>query len=475
MNRPPISPYGGIAGRVLRQTLSVSTMFSGIALLLACVLLGAALIKSGQGDLVSPLAQLFLGLALCHYTVLGAEGRWGGHLFSTTDEGPSRTLAIFLRYLALTAAWSAPLLLAGAKPQAMGELLGMGLFGMGGGSKGILLVGLYFMMLALAPPVLLIVSASASRFGEIFSSAHWGRILGGRIGDLSLIYMLYLGSLGFVFLLSLPLLLLAGTQNKELGLICAGLAVSYMAGLAVAVLGKLCGFFALTSGEESTAALLGPQSPLLPSEWRERAPQGGGGGDGGGAAGPLLPYLQGAPERVEEALRFAATERPKAIAMLEALHDNHELNPVVVSALCRVRLDGGETAQAVALAREAIARFLQQGQPQVAAGIAGLFAGDVGALRLNIANRLALAQPLRAKGELELAGTLYRSVLAENPTETAAVKGLLQIAEALLQRSGDPQSALAVYSYLMENCAASPLYEYMREGQAEAERRLVGN
>lgn len=473
MEKAATSPYGGIAGRVLRQTLSVSTLFSGLAIVVTCALVGTALTKSGHGDLVSPLVQLFLGLALCHYAVLGIEGRWGGHLFSTTDEGPPRTLAIMVRYLALTAVWTAPLMVAGARPQAMGELLGMGLFGMGGDSKGLVAVGIYFMLLALAPPALLIVSVSAGSFGESFSPAHWGRLLGGRMGDLSLVYMLYLGSLGFVFLLALPLFLIALTQNKEFGVVCAGLAASYMAGLAVAVLGKLCGFFALTSGEESTSALLGPDSPLLPSDWRERQQDVAGGQAGGGTS--HRPYLQSAPDRVEEALRLAATDRPKALAMLEELHDSFEPNPVVILALCRMRLEGKESGQALVLAREAIARFLQQNNPQAAAEIVRLFAADVALLRLNAANRVAVAQPLRAKGYLELAAALYRSVLNENPGESGAVKGMLQIAEARLQRGGDPQQALAIYSFLMETCPGSPLFDFMREGHAEAGRRLVEN
>jgi hypothetical protein len=53
------------------------------------------------------------------------------------------------------------------------------------------------------------------------------------------------------------------------------------------------------------------------------------------------------------------------------------------------------------------------------------------------------------------------------------VKGLLQVADALLRHSGSAAAAREIYAFLLANCAGSPLEDFMREGYAEAERRIA--
>ena len=54
-----------------------------------------------------------------------------------------------------------------------------------------------------------------------------------------------------------------------------------------------------------------------------------------------------------------------------------------------------------------------------------------------------------------------------------AIKGLLQVADRILNERSHPEAALKVYRYLMEFCSDSPLRDYMNQGYAAAERSLA--
>jgi hypothetical protein len=72
-----------------------------------------------------------------------------------------------------------------------------------------------------------------------------------------------------------------------------------------------------------------------------------------------------------------------------------------------------------------------------------------------------------------LAANTYALVLQSDKRDTRAIKGILQIADALLRESEKPADALRLYEYLMKTCPESPLLDYMREGADEAQKRLA--
>ena len=67
----------------------------------------------------------------------------------------------------------------------------------------------------------------------------------------------------------------------------------------------------------------------------------------------------------------------------------------------------------------------------------------------------------------------YSTVIGEDNGSGRAIKGLLQVAERILNERQHPAAALKVYRYLMEHCSDSPLREYMTQGVAASERSIA--
>jgi hypothetical protein len=85
---------------------------------------------------------------------------------------------------------------------------------------------------------------------------------------------------------------------------------------------------------------------------------------------------------------------------------------------------------------------------------------------------LTIAAALAKQDDLAGAAKAYSNVIAGDAGEARAIKGLLQVADRLLNEKSSPEGAVKVYSYLMQHCAASPLVEFIRDGLEQAERKL---
>jgi hypothetical protein len=325
----------------------------------------------------------------------------------------------------------------------------------------------------LTPPLMLIAAAGAERFEHLVQPEFWRQIFRGRSGDLFLIYAAYLGGILMVALLALPVFAAIALQSLEAGLVFGGLVLAFGIGFAVTLLGRLCGFFAGSSPEESVEpATSRPRSPApapgtSPAPVLEMAGLPAAGARTPSGKGPLLE----ARRRVEEIEERMKIDLPGAIRALEELRETYAPNPIVLHALCMARQSAGNDDEALSLARETLPLLLERGNMRHAAEIYRAFIDSPEALRVSGDQQVVIAGALRDMGDPATATTIYFRMLREDPLDKRALKKALQIADDHLH--ANPEEALGIYRFLAEQCARSPLADYVREGVKEAERRVA--
>ncbi len=526
MNDPTsdVGAYGGVAGKVLREALSGATVLTGGTLVLVLGLGGFILHRlGGQGaDVV--FGQMVLALVLARFALNGRFGEWGGTLFSDRGGSWLEVAAVTARYLALTAVWFVPLYLLGWRLNGIGEAAAGAVMG-SGGSRMLSLTLLAVAASALTPPVFLIAAVGSENLAEAFLPAHWRRLFGGRLHDLFLIYVVYLGALGMLAALTLPPLLALAIRHPEPALMSGLGILAFTVGLSASLLGRLCGFFAAFEG--GGAAAEGRPDPGDPALAPESAgaeasmfpsPEGEPGtiyrasdppapvvedpaGTGMSAPDPIDPPpsdrgarigasgfqlveggkphtpsgkgpLLDARQRVEELVARSGADSRAALDGLEELRADYAPNPLVLHALTLLRQRAGDKDGSFELAPEALALCLARGATKLAAEIYATHLYGAETFGLSRDQVLELADELRRDRMLAAAETAYLRVLDRDREERRAVKGLLQVADGYLHHAPNFPDAHRLYGVLLERCPDSPLAMFMREGLAEAERRM---
>ena len=465
-----------------------------------------------------------LALVLARFALNGRFGEWGGTLFSEQGGSWLDVAAVTARYLALTAVWFVPLYLLGWRLSGMGEAAAGAMMG-AGGSRMLSLTLLAVAATTLTPPVFLIAAVGAENFAEIFLPAHWRRLFGGRLHDLFLVYVVYLGALGMVATLALPPLLALAMHHPNPALMTGLGILAFTVGLSASLLGRLCGFFTAFEGgvapmearwdpEDPALApeFAGPEASMLLSPGEEpgtasRAsdppapvaedpaeagaivpdptdPPLSGRGARSEAAGfhlveggkPHTPSGKGplldARKRVEELVARFHTDSGAAMDALEALREDYAPNPLVLHALTLLRQRAGDKDGSLELAPEALALCLARGATRLAAEIYATHIYGAETFELSRDQVLEIADELRRDRMLPAAETAYLRILDRDREERRAVKGLLQVADGYLHHAPNFPDAHRLYGVLLERCPDSPLAMFMQEGLAEAERRM---
>jgi hypothetical protein len=481
MNRET-SVFAGAAGRVLWGALSVRSLISGLALGFFLLVGDGMLIYAGAHAFVTPFSQIVIALALARFVLNGQFGEWKGSLFSGVGGDWTAVLLVAARYLALTFLWLLPLMLLGLRVEqaAMGPAMM--------GDKAFVLLSIYILASALTPPLLLIASVAANDFGELFTKAHWHGLFGGRIVDLASIYAVYTGGVGMALLLCFPIVMLAFLPSWKLGVLFIGLAGCFLLGLALNLLGRLCGFFALGDFGDPEIAEHTQQTPpeidrrptgppIEGDEGRRPAQP----GISPPAAIPLspavatahgLPALLDATERIVPIMKRFQTDPQGALGALEDLRQAFAPHPQVLVALCVCRHRTGAIDESVKLAQTVVPMCFDRGHVQLAAQVYKELRREVEQLGLNREQVLIVADALLKKGDLAGAGAAYSTVVGIDPGEPRAVKGLLQVAEGYLHVRSKPDHAIKVYEYLLKHCADSPLAEFMHRGLEQCRKRI---
>jgi len=492
---PRIGMFGGTVGRLVRDATSPGTAFTGFVL-------GVILLASGfvcrmvQADAIGQLlGQIVMAVALARFALNGYSGESRGTILSTAGGTWPQALMVAGRYLTLQLMWVVPVFLLGwsafatvlrpetnvvpiapfggasmPPPATHGAATLLPILGVLTSGAFLWSIGLMFFGMLLLPPVFLIVSVRSEKFGDIFSPALWSATFGGRLGDLYTLYAVQAGGVMMGMVLMAPAVLVAFSAGSELGILALVAAMGFLAGLAVTLMGRLCGFFAF--GDESPAPALAAPSPAPP-----RAPEGPRAvpppetGAEAAEESPLPPLLDAA-ERVVEARRRFETDRDGAIAECEALAAEYAPSPHVLHALALMLHAAGRIEDGTDVARAAIALGLRRGHTALAAEVFAAFWKQSKSLGLTGEHIDLIAATLFKAGDVAQATTAYGVALNMDHGDRKAIKGLMAIASQRLHREGKPKDAARIYTFLLQYASTSSFADDMRQGLAEAEARL---
>lgn len=468
--------FGGIAGRVVREALGFGTFLTGIFLVGVASLLGVLTFKAGADALGLILVHILFAIMLGRFALQGYHGHWNTGALYPREAGWGASAVVAIRYLALSVAWTLPLIILGLRPDALRDnLAGVAL--MGGGGRLLTLGVLYVAAAVITPPILLIVSVSADRFTHIFSPSHWAYLFRGRWGDLFLVYALCLGGVTMTILLVAPVLAAISFQAPRPAIFLTAIAGAWASGFAISVYGRLCGCFA--------GALLG--GDMMEPELRliESPPADSGRGAterktsvelDSSVGGPPTSSLSGRPplldarERIESILTGTARGSDEAITAIESLRDHHAPNPVIDYGLCVALFRSGQRERAAATAAEILPQLLDRGNRRFAAQIYGDLLDECKAFDLASDHLVLIATDFLERGESRLATEALMHAIRTDPWHRAAIKRMMQLAEEILPASREPHEARRIYRFLIEKCPDSPLAEMMHSGLREAER-----
>lgn len=514
MKREEWSEFGGVAGRLVTGSISGGSLVSGIVLGLGLLFVDWMLVFANASGMIMPFNLVVLALVLARFAVNGQYGEWSGTVFSGAG-GPWTVVgAVALRYMALTFIWYMPLTLIGMKVVQVPS--GAPITALPMMMGGVLVISaINILAMTVTPPLFLIVSVSATNFGDVFSGDHWRRVFVGRKEDLFTVYVVYAGALLMVAMLSLPVVMLAMAATYKLAILVGGLAFCLLFGVSVNLLGRLCGFFAC--GEpglierqvgpdpvSGTAPAVGAVSPVVspvsatapPQHPPELPAQ-------PAAAAPAQPAAAGLPQspsvsatppvatpspptgetarrpledakaRVDAAVKDFTHNPDATLAALQALNAEFAPHPLVLQSLALHNYRAGRIEPSIAVAREAIPLCFERGHSYLAAELFSEMRQYRSQLGLTMEQLLTVGHTLIKMEDFATAAKAYTAVIGQDNSESRAVKGLLQVAEKILHEKHKPEAAIKVYQYLLQHCSASPLVEFMQTGLEEAERTMA--
>jgi len=508
MDDTRVSAFGGIMGRVLRDSMSIGTAITGVILGLILLAFGFILGLVGASSLGMLFGQIVVAVALARFALNGMSGEWRGTILSTAGGSWPMALVVAGRYIVLNLLWVAPLLLLGmgAVVSATAPVpvygsgdpsgsLSPGMSGMPGGAGGLAMTlpllalftsktfltsaGLSVLGMALLPPIFLIIAVRSAGFGDIFSPALWRATFSGRMGDLYALYSVHGGALGMLLILALPAALLTFAAGKAIGILFLFVALVFGGGLTVTLLGRLCGFFAF--GEEDQ----GPAFATRPAGDRHRA--------SGRASRPRPPEVFGSPEpaaelapdasgktplvdasqRAAQARQRFETDPEGAVGELNELHAQHAPSPQIMHALALCLHKAGRIPEAVSIARQAMPLCIGGGHVVLAAEIYAALWKQARELSLTGAQINAVAAALAKTGDHARAITAYGMALHMDHGDRKAIKGLLQLADHKMHGEKRPQDAARIYTFLLQYASGTPFADDIRRGLVEAESRLA--
>ena len=142
----------------------------------------------------------------------------------------------------LTSLWLVPLLALGLNPfltqRDLAELLGPA------GTDAVTPAGAVCVRAARDAAAVPDRGGERRKLPAVLSLDHWRRCFGGRGADLLAVYAIYVGGLVVAGCLAVPPLVVLGLTNPRLAMAMGGLTAVFLFGLAVSLLGRLCGSFA---------------------------------------------------------------------------------------------------------------------------------------------------------------------------------------------------------------------------------------
>ncbi len=480
MEHEQLTEFSGVIGRVVRETISWKTLFTGIAMgfILAVTVVVLALVKAPNVAIFA--GQILLAAAMARFALNGLFGEWDGTLFSSSGGSWGQVSAVAARYLFLTFAWLVPVFFLGLNSMSDPQMMMMGP-AMGG--RVTMALAAYMMLSTLSPPIILIAAVSATDFGDFLSVEHWRRLFSGRASDLFMVYAAYTGAIGIGCLIAFPILMAAGAVAWQLAVLVGAVLFAFLFGWMVSLLGRLCGFFACGdqgfSGKRTEVPVrsAGPNSDHGVPADAQAAPAAPASIpvstmttplDGGPTGGP--PMLPDSAEKVQAASKTFATDPDGAITALEKVHEEYAPHPQILHALSLMCHQAGRKEQAVTWAKAALPVCFDRGALPLAAEILKVLWKYREALDLTSEQTLKIANSFADSEELAYAANAYALVLHADRKNVRAIKGVMQVAKTLSGEVGRAADAVKLYAYLEKSCPETPLMEYIQEGLAQARK-----
>ncbi len=457
MDDENIPRFSGVVGKVLRSSFSWRTLATGLALGFVLFVMLFVLGIAGAGSLGPFAVEMVMAIAFARFALNGLHGEWDGTIFSSAGGSAPKVVSVAARYLFASFAWLVPLFFLGLNampsPQAFGPQ------GTGFGSGSLLALTGYLFLSTFTPPLFLIAAVSAADFSQFLSRDHWRRLFAGRSADLFMVYAAYTGALGMAILLALPLIVGAASMAWQLGLVAGMIVGSFLFGLMVSLLGRLCGFYSFEGPtaepamDEAPGALAEAASPNFTTT--------------AGAPNPLTggpPVLTEAREILSQAQRKFQSDPTAGIALLEETNQSFAPHAQVLHGLCMMTHQAGETSKTIDFARTAIPLCIERGTTQLAAEIFKTVWAARATLEIRPEHLMKIAAVYARSKELARAANTYALVLQEEPGEVRAIKGIMQVAEKLAKNGEQATEAAKLYTYLLKVAPDSPLTEYIQSG-----------
>jgi hypothetical protein len=486
MNDQNLTEFSGVVGRVLRSSFSWRTLATGAALGFLLLIVSFVLGVAGAPNAGVFVVQILMAVAMARFALNGLHGEWDGTVFSASGGSWSQVFSVAGRFLLATLAWLVPVFFLGLSSMAPAQALMSGPSAGPGMGASLLAFAAYMFLSTLTPPLFLIAAVSAENFGEFFSAAHWKRLFTGRSADLFMVYAAYSGALAMTFILAVPVVLGALALAWQLALLVGGIALAFVFGLMVCLMGRLCGFFAFGNTDSAPAPAAAPAGPGTATAMGRVAAAGGslaagvtastvspvqavlGGGQPGLTGGP--PVLTDTREPLAEATRKFASDPDGAIAVLEDANERYAPHPQILHALCMLTHKAGRNDDAAEYARTALPLCLDRGALPLAAEIYRTLWAVRGSLELKRDHKLQIAAVFLRSDELAYAANTYALVLQDDANDARAIKGVMQVADKFLKGRNQPAEAEKLYAYLLEVAPNSPLAEYVQQGLDSARK-----
>ena len=535
MQTESLTEFSGVAGRVLQRSVSMGSLITGILVGFTLIVGNWVLLMAEAPNAVAFFNQIVIAFALARFVVNGYFGEWSGTVFSAAGGPWSQVGIVALRYLSLTAVWLVPLVVLGLRVEQAADLGPALMFGatklMMFATLYFLLMTLtppLFLIVSVTAEDFGQVFTPdhwkrqfTGRLADLFVvyvvyTGTLGMVLILSVAPAMMAFNtnVWLGVLVAV----LSFCLLFGVSVNLLGRLCGFFACGDLdpiaavgqptertgsdqepsggheapspiepaedSGIGLPVAVAVAEASVETEAEPNTAIEAeaddvepAPRPPARrvntpePTTEPEVSLRLDATPEAMAEHERKTPLLD-AQQRVEAAMKRFKLDPSYTLSTLSEMHNNFAPSPHVMQALTICLSRTGHIDAASKIGDQALEICLERGLTFLAADIFKEMRSRVDRLPLSPEQILTIASALVKKGDLAVAAKAYSTVIGSDPKEVRAVKGLLGVADQILQHRHKPEAAIKVYTFLLEHCSSSPLAEYIHSGLEEAQRKL---
>ena len=439
------SPFVRSVAGVVLDSLHPVSLVTGLVLLTPFAF-SALSASKGDGRLLPALCALaslpVTMLVQCRLATNALAGDTRGGLFSSDGGGAAELAPVFGRLALLALAWWAPLVLILWARNATLEELPAFRFSPEALPSPLLVI--YLGAFLVAPFFLLAGAVAASRPAELFSLGFWNGLFSGRLGEVFLMLVASFGTVLALGAILLPWFAALALKVPELARFLASFTAIYAGGVAVSIHSRLCGVFAASVLHVAAEEVL-PESDAAP--------------------GPAP-----ADDAVRAAVALFPTDREGAFSKLAILAEGPVPNARAFHALAKLKNQAGDAAGALYAAKQAIPLLVRANEQKLAAELFRAHAAEARELWLDHDQLTTIGESLHASGDLPNAANAWAAALNADAGDRKAFKGLLKIADQLLQSGEALDRAIRVYDFLVQRAPTSPFADLAR-AQLEIARR----